>query len=40
LYDATNAKLNSACVTMAGKLTSMISKCSALPSTCGYLYCI
>jgi len=40
LYDATNAKLNSACVTTAGKLTSMISKCSALPSTCGYLYCI
>jgi len=40
LYDPTNGKLNSACVTTAGKLTSMMSKCSALPSTCGYLYCI
>jgi len=40
LYDPTNAKLNSACVTTAGKLTTMVSKCTALPATCGYLYCI
>jgi len=40
LYDPTNGKLNSACVTTANRLTKMGSKCSALPSTCGYLYCI
>jgi len=40
LYDPTNGKLNSSCVTTANKLTKMMSKCSALPSTCGYLYCI
>ena len=40
LYDPTNSKLNSACVTTAGKLTTMVSKCATLPATCGYLYCI
>lgn len=39
LYDPANSKLNSQCVTAAGKLSTMTSRCSALPSTCGYLYC-
>lgn len=39
LYDPTNSKLNTQCVTTAGKLTTLTSRCSALPSTCGYLYC-
>ncbi len=40
LYDPTNASLGSQCVTAAGKLTTMMSKCSVISSTCGYLYCI
>ena len=40
LYDPTNSKLGTQCLTTAGKLTKMASKCSTLPATCGYLYCV
>lgn len=40
LYDPSNMYLNSQCITTGGKLGVMVSKCTASPSTCGYLYCI
>jgi len=40
LYDPTNNKLGSQCVTTAGKLTTLSSRCAAITSTCGYLYCV
>ena len=40
LYDPTNSKLNTQCLTTGGKLTVLSSRCSLLPATCGYLYCI
>jgi hypothetical protein len=40
LYDPTNSKLGSACVTRAGRAATMQSKCAAIPTTCGYLYCM
>jgi hypothetical protein len=40
LYDPTNSKLNSQCMTTGNKLGTMISKCATMASTCGYLYCV
>jgi len=40
LYDPANSKLNSACTTTGGVYGSMVSKCSTIPSTCNYLYCV
>ena len=40
VYNPDNTLLNSACSTTAGKVTKLVSKCTATPSTCGYLYCI
>jgi len=40
LYDPSNTFLNSACSTTTGKAGKMLSKCTAQPNTCGYLYCI
>jgi hypothetical protein len=40
LYDQTNSKLNTQCLTTGNKLGKMLSKCATTPSTCGYLYCI
>jgi len=40
LYDPTNSKLGTQCVTGAGKLTTLSSRCATVTSTCGYLYCI
>ena len=40
VYDPANDLLGTACITSGGLLGTMTSKCSAYPSTCGYLYCI
>ncbi|MEO6603181.1 MAG: hypothetical protein ABIQ16_25065, partial [Polyangiaceae bacterium] len=40
LYDPSNTKLNSSCTTTAAKYGAMVSRCSVIPSTCGYLYCV
>jgi len=40
LYDVTNSKLNTQCLTTANKLGTMLSKCATNPTTCGYLYCL
>jgi len=40
VYDPANALLNTGCITSMHKLGSLMSKCAASPSTCGYLYCI
>jgi hypothetical protein len=40
LYDPANAKLGTACVTTGGVAGHMQSRCSVIPTTCGYLYCI
>jgi len=40
LYDVTNAKLNSQCLTTQNKPGFMRSKCATNPTTCGYLYCL
>ena len=40
LYDPSNSVLGSACVTTANRYGSMVSKCSTIPTTCGYLYCV
>ena len=40
LYDPTNSKLGTACTTTTGYAGTMQSKCSIIPSTCGYLYCV
>jgi len=39
VYDPANTLLNTACLTSASKLGTMISKCATSPTTCGYLYC-
>jgi hypothetical protein len=40
LWDPANDMLNSVCIKTAGGTSSLQSKCSSYPSTCGYLYCI
>ena len=40
LWDPANTMLNKACVTSANVAGTMVSKCAALPATCGYLYCV
>jgi len=40
LYDPTSSMLNSACMTTSGRYGTMISKCAAVSSTCGFLYCV
>jgi hypothetical protein len=40
LYDPSATMLNSACVTTAGVAGHMLSKCTAIPTSCGYEYCI
>ena len=40
LYDPTNGKLSSACMTTTSRYGAMVSKCAAMSSTCGYLYCV
>jgi hypothetical protein len=40
LYDPSNTKLNSACTTTTNLAGKMLSKCSTISTTCGYLYCI
>jgi len=39
VYNPSNSLLNTACTTTAGKAGTMLSKCSTMPTTCGYLYC-
>ena len=39
VFDDTNVLLNTACQTTAGKVTKLISQCTNMPATCGYLYC-
>lgn len=39
LYDPSNTYLNTACTTTLGKVTKLVSRCSTVPNTCGYLYC-
>jgi len=39
IYDAANALRSTACTTTTGKAGKMLSKCSSMPTTCGYLYC-
>jgi hypothetical protein len=40
LWDPPNAKLYTACTKTSGPVGVMQSKCSILPSTCGFLYCL
>jgi len=40
VYDPDGTLLGTACITTKGKLGSMVSKCSAMPDTCGYSYCV
>ena len=40
LYDPANTKLNSSCITTTNLAGKMLSKCSTIPTTCGYLYCM
>lgn len=40
VYDPTNTLLGTQCITTRGVLGTLVSKCSAIPSTCGYLYCV
>lgn len=40
VYDPSNTLLNTQCITTRGQLGKLVSKCSTLPSTCGYLYCV
>ncbi|MGC4091695.1 MAG: cellulose binding domain-containing protein [Polyangiaceae bacterium] len=39
VFDPLNMLLGTSCITTAGKLGGIISKCATSPSTCGYLYC-
>ena len=39
-YDPANTLLGTQCITTAGLLGTMTSKCSFAPNTCGTLYCI
>lgn len=39
VWDPSNGLLNTPCITTGGYLKALISKCTAYPSTCGYLYC-
>jgi hypothetical protein len=40
LYDPANTKLNTACITTTNLAGTMQSKCTPIPTSCGYLYCI
>ncbi|HEY0467585.1 MAG TPA: hypothetical protein VGC79_25470 [Polyangiaceae bacterium] len=40
VYNPDNSLLNTACTMTTGKVTKLVSKCTAAPSTCGYLYCM
>lgn len=40
LYDPGLSKLGSPCITRANFAGAMLNKCSIVPSTCGYLYCV
>jgi hypothetical protein len=40
LYDPNNTKLNTSCITTTNLAGTMLSKCSTIPTSCGYLYCI
>lgn len=40
LYDPALTKLNSPCITTSNYAGTMLDKCSTVPSTCGYLYCV
>ncbi len=39
IYNPNNSLLNSSCTTTTGRAGKMQTKCSAKPTTCGYLYC-
>jgi hypothetical protein len=39
VYDPANSLLGKQCITTRGALATLISKCSSVASTCGYLYC-
>jgi hypothetical protein len=40
VYDPINSLINTACTTTTGKVAKLVSKCTTVPSTCGYLYCV
>ena len=40
VYDPSSSLLGTACITTKGVLTTLQSKCSAYPATCGYDYCM
>jgi hypothetical protein len=40
LYDPSNTYLGTACTMTTGRAGTMRSKCSTMPTTCGYLYCM
>jgi hypothetical protein len=40
LYNPTNTKLGTQCITTGNKAGTMVSKCTTMPTTCGYLYCV
>jgi hypothetical protein len=40
VYDEDRALVGTLCMTTSGGLASLVNKCSELPSTCGYDYCV
>lgn len=40
VYDPANTLLGTQCITTKGLLGTMVSKCAAVPESCGNLYCI
>jgi hypothetical protein len=40
VWDPANDLLGTACVTTGNKNATLVSKCSTLSSTCGFLYCV
>ena len=40
LYDTAGVMLGKACITTGNLAGTMVSKCSTMPTTCGFLYCV
>lgn len=40
VWDPAFSLLGSSCITSTGQMKALVSKCSAVPASCGYLYCM
>jgi len=40
VYNPDNSLLNTSCTVTSGKVSTLTSRCTSLPNTCGYLYCL